>query len=231
MINALPRPSSRQAFLRISFLAVLLGAVLALSGLLIAQVLGGLLMAAGLLVPLLRLTPTTEPSTVETRVQSPVTTPTEAKTVEDRPISPISPNPQVEEFLRTYLPPKPMTSPPSLPAFVSLPDPFFDLVAQEPLEELHLSPRAREPLRRTGITTVGQILATDPDDLLAIEGFEPIALTELRHKLVEFGYFSAPQDLVKEVKSPRVERLTVIKNFVTRVDELVPDEGNTSNAS
>jgi len=63
-------------------------------------------------------------------------------------------------------------------------------IQNKPLADLGLSPRVRNALRSRQIDKVGQILTMDPDQLLSIRNFGPRSLTELREKLVEFGYIT-----------------------------------------
>ena len=63
------------------------------------------------------------------------------------------------------------------------------------IEELDLSVRAFNCLKRAGITKVGEILERldkDEDDLLAIRNFGQKSLEELKDKLEEKGYWPLP---------------------------------------
>ncbi len=60
-----------------------------------------------------------------------------------------------------------------------------------PIEELDLSVRVYNCLKRTGITTVGEVLekmAKGPDEMLAIRNFGAKSLDELREKLIAKGF-------------------------------------------
>ena len=63
-----------------------------------------------------------------------------------------------------------------------------------PIEALDLSPRACNLLRRSGLTTVGQVLERTSEELLAIRNFGPKSYAELHGRLREYGYIdgSAP---------------------------------------
>lgn len=63
-----------------------------------------------------------------------------------------------------------------------------------PIEELGLSPRACSALRRSGFTTIGQILELTSEELLAIRNFGPKSYADLRRRLREMNYIdsSAP---------------------------------------
>jgi DNA-directed RNA polymerase alpha subunit len=67
-----------------------------------------------------------------------------------------------------------------------------------PIEELDLTVRVYNCLKRTGITKVGEVLAKmekGPDEMLAIRNFGAKSLDELRLRLVEKGYLE-PDELV-----------------------------------
>jgi DNA-directed RNA polymerase subunit alpha len=64
-------------------------------------------------------------------------------------------------------------------------------VYETPIEHLDLSVRVFNSLKRTGITTVGEVmdmLAKGEDTMLAIRNFGDKSLDELRDKLREKGY-------------------------------------------
>jgi DNA-directed RNA polymerase subunit alpha len=66
-----------------------------------------------------------------------------------------------------------------------------------PIEELDLTVRVYNCLKRTGITKVGEVLAKmekGPDEMLAIRNFGAKSLDELRLRLVEKGYLE-PDEL------------------------------------
>jgi DNA-directed RNA polymerase subunit alpha len=63
----------------------------------------------------------------------------------------------------------------------------------KPIEELDLSVRVFNSLKRTGITTVGEVMDTllrGPDAMLAIRNFGEKSLDELKDKLREKGYWT-----------------------------------------
>jgi len=64
-------------------------------------------------------------------------------------------------------------------------------VYDTPIEELDLSVRVYNCLKRTGITKVGEVLekmAKGEDEMLAIRNFGQKSLEELRERLEEKGY-------------------------------------------
>jgi DNA-directed RNA polymerase subunit alpha len=58
-------------------------------------------------------------------------------------------------------------------------------IYETPIEDLDLSVRAYNCLKRSNITRVGQVLTMSQDDLLAVRNFGEKSLTELRDKLIE----------------------------------------------
>jgi DNA-directed RNA polymerase subunit alpha len=65
---------------------------------------------------------------------------------------------------------------------------------ETPIEDLDLSVRAYNCLKRSGITKVGQVLEMSEDDLLAVRNFGRKSLQELRERLVAKGLV-APTDV------------------------------------
>ena len=70
-----------------------------------------------------------------------------------------------------------------------------------PIEELELSVRAYNCLKRSGLTTVGAILERSEEELLALRNFGEKSYEELRDKLVEHG-FPAPRGDARRVREP-----------------------------
>jgi DNA-directed RNA polymerase subunit alpha len=60
-------------------------------------------------------------------------------------------------------------------------------VYEMPIEDLNLSVRAYNCLKRAGITKVGQILEMSEDDLLGVRNFGRKSLDELRERLAAHG--------------------------------------------
>jgi DNA-directed RNA polymerase subunit alpha len=63
-----------------------------------------------------------------------------------------------------------------------------------PIENLDLSVRVFNSLKRTGITTVGEVLdmlEKGPDAMLSIRNFGEKSLDELRERLIEKGYLAS----------------------------------------
>jgi DNA-directed RNA polymerase subunit alpha len=57
-----------------------------------------------------------------------------------------------------------------------------------PIEDLALSVRAYNCLKRSGLMTVGQVLEKTEDELLALRNFGRKSYDELRDRLIELGY-------------------------------------------
>ena len=73
-----------------------------------------------------------------------------------------------------------------------------------PIENLDLSVRVFNSLKRTGITTVGEVLdmlEKGPDAMLSIRNFGEKSLDELKERLREKGYLETPE----EVAAPEAE--------------------------
>jgi DNA-directed RNA polymerase subunit alpha len=66
-----------------------------------------------------------------------------------------------------------------------------------PIEELNLSVRAYNCLKRSGLMTVGQVLEKSEDELLSLRNFGRKSYDELRERLVELGFLE-PSELTGE---------------------------------
>lgn len=64
------------------------------------------------------------------------------------------------------------------------------------IDDLHLSARTLNCLKRAHMTTLGQVLSKNRRDLLSIRNFGDKSLNELQERLVEFGYMPSglPED-------------------------------------
>src|SRR4029077_2852063 len=62
-----------------------------------------------------------------------------------------------------------------------------------PIEELNLSVRAYNCLKRSGLMTVGAVLEKSEDELLALRNFGRKSYDELREKLISMGFLN-PED-------------------------------------
>jgi len=75
------------------------------------------------------------------------------------------------------------------------------------IEDLQLSVRAYNCLKRTGLMTVGQVLEKSEDELLSLRNFGRKSYDELRERLIELGFLSL-EGLREEVAA---EALSVIE--------------------
>ena len=74
---------------------------------------------------------------------------------------------------------------------------FQERIAETNVEDLDLSVRAFNCLKRAGITKVGEILERldrDEEELLAIRNFGQKSLDELKENLEAKGYWPLPVD-------------------------------------
>ncbi|MCC6958966.1 MAG: DNA-directed RNA polymerase subunit alpha [Dehalococcoidia bacterium] len=72
-----------------------------------------------------------------------------------------------------------------------------------PIEDLALSVRAYNCLKRSGLMTVGQVLEKSEDELLALRNFGRKSYDELRDRLIELGYVDGTAEgLVPIVDTP-----------------------------
>lgn len=99
-----------------------------------------------------------------------------------------------------------------------------------PIQELHLSTRVFSLLKQAGITVVGQILERldkAQEDILAIRGFGPTALEEVKAALKQKGLLLPPKEIEagipEEIYETSIERL----NLSTRVFNLLKRAGIT----
>ncbi|MCC6382319.1 MAG: DNA-directed RNA polymerase subunit alpha [Dehalococcoidia bacterium] len=66
-----------------------------------------------------------------------------------------------------------------------------------PIEDLQLSVRAYNCLKRSGLMTVGQVLEKSEDELLGLRNFGRKSYDELRDKLIELGYIDGNAEGLK----------------------------------
>lgn len=73
-----------------------------------------------------------------------------------------------------------------------------------PIEDLSLSVRAYNCLKRSGLMTVGQVLEKSEDELLALRNFGRKSYDELRDRLIELGYVDGDAEgLVPLAEAPK----------------------------
>ena len=81
-------------------------------------------------------------------------------------------------------------------------------VFEIPIEQLDLSVRVFNSLKRTGITSVGEVLehmSHGDEDMLAIRNFGDKSLSELREKMIQRGYVEADEESDADEITPEVE--------------------------
>jgi DNA-directed RNA polymerase subunit alpha len=76
--------------------------------------------------------------------------------------------------------------------------------ADTPIEDLDLSVRAYNCLKRSGLMTVGQVLAKNEDELLSLRNFGRKSYDELRDKLIERGFLSPDSEGMRPLE-PELE--------------------------
>jgi DNA-directed RNA polymerase subunit alpha len=98
-----------------------------------------------------------------------------------------------------------------------------------PIEDLSLSVRAYNCLKRSGLMTVGQVLEKSEDELLALRNFGRKSYDELRDRLIELGYVDGSaeglQPLLDTVRAPQpsagrpARRPTTVRTSAVILDE------------
>jgi DNA-directed RNA polymerase subunit alpha len=69
-----------------------------------------------------------------------------------------------------------------------------------PIEELNLSVRAYNCLKRSGLMTVGQVLEKSEEELLTLRNFGQKSYDELKSRLIELGYLQPGAEPAAEAK-------------------------------
>jgi DNA-directed RNA polymerase subunit alpha len=72
-----------------------------------------------------------------------------------------------------------------------------------PIEDLSLSVRAYNCLKRSGLMTVGQVLEKSEDELLSLRNFGRKSYDELRDRLIELGYVDGTAEGLKPILDSR----------------------------
>lgn len=85
-----------------------------------------------------------------------------------------------------------------------------------PIEDLDLSVRAYNCLKRSGITKIGQVLEMSQEDLLAVRNFGQKSLDELNQRLEALGYRRGPES---EEEGPADEARAEVPEDVQSVSE------------
>jgi DNA-directed RNA polymerase subunit alpha len=94
---------------------------------------------------------------------------------------------------------------------LSIPDEKFNM----PVEQLDLSMRTMNCLRRGGITTVGELINKKPRELLQLRNFGQKSFQEIQDRLEEMGLSLAPQAESKKEKESSQKKKTAPKEAPT----------------
>lgn len=94
---------------------------------------------------------------------------------------------------------------------LSIPDEKFNM----PVEQLDLSMRTMNCLRRGGITTVGELISKKPKELLQLRNFGQKSFQEIQDRLEELGLSLAPQAESKKEKESSQKKKTAPKEAPT----------------
>jgi DNA-directed RNA polymerase subunit alpha len=78
------------------------------------------------------------------------------------------------------------------PGQPALADGISPEVYDTPIEDLDLTTRTSNCLRRADITKVGQLLQMDEKDLLSVRNLGSKSIDEIREKLVDHGFLPRP---------------------------------------
>ena len=97
---------------------------------------------------------------------------------------------------------------------------------ETPIEELELSVRAYNCLKRSGLTTVGAILERSEEELLALRNFGDKSYEELRDKLIEHGFPSPRGDARRQAEPAAVAAGAVMTSEAPAAEEGEADVGS-----
>ena len=92
-----------------------------------------------------------------------------------------------------------------------------------PIDDLNLSVRTRNCLKRANITKVGEVLEMSEDDLLTIRNFGQKSLHELRERLAEFGFVTPTS--VEETEEEEFEGEAELEAIKAQEGEVEPEVG------
>jgi len=104
---------------------------------------------------------------------------------------------------------------------LSIPDEKYNM----PVEQLDLSVRTMNCLRRGGIVTVGELISKKPKDLLQLRNFGQKSFLEIGDKLGELGLSLSPQAGLKEELSPEEAEAAEIDTGIDLPEETEPPAG------
>ena len=108
---------------------------------------------------------------------------------------------------------------------LSIPDEKYNM----PVEQLDLSVRTMNCLRRGGIATVGELIGKKAKDLLQLRNFGQKSFREIEDKLNELGLSLAPQAGAKEETPPEDTSPEETDTAIDMSEESEPQSGETEN--
>ena len=106
---------------------------------------------------------------------------------------------------------------------LSIPDEKYNM----PVEQLDLSVRTMNCLRRGGIATVGELIGKKAKDLLQLRNFGQKSFREIEDKLKELGLSLAPQAGAKEETPPEDTSPEGTDTAIDMSEESEPQSGET----
>ena len=106
---------------------------------------------------------------------------------------------------------------------LSIPDEKYNM----PVEQLDLSVRTMNCLRRGGIATVGELISKKAKDLLQLRNFGQKSFREIEDKLNELGLSLAPQAGAKEETPPEDASPEGTDTAIDMSEESEPQSGET----
>ncbi len=104
---------------------------------------------------------------------------------------------------------------------LSIPDEKYNM----PVEQLDLSVRTMNCLRRGGIATVGELISKKPKDLLQLRNFGQKSFHEIQDKLKDLGLSLSPQAGLKEEMPSEEESTEETDSAVEMPEESEPPTG------
>ena len=102
---------------------------------------------------------------------------------------------------------------------VTIPSKLYDI----PIEDLDLTVRAYNCLKRAGIIKVGQVLEMSEDDLLGVRNFGRKSLDELRDRLAERGFLENSRLAATSTSAASLEDDELEGEGEVEVDEVLTD--------
>ena len=112
---------------------------------------------------------------------------------------------------------------------LAIPDEKYNM----PVEQLDLSVRTMNCLRRSGIATVGELIGKKPKELLQLRNFGQKSFREIEDRLKEMGLSLAPQvDLKKEIEeAPQEEEAPEPTSLETETEGPAESESQSGDSA